>query len=662
VSDPNDNARSIVFDTFREAALARGLLESDNEWSDLLREAAVDRMPGSLRHLFAWVLLHCAPSDPLLLWQQSANHLSLDYLRHIHHQRTIHEAAQDPFGDAPPPTPPNQDAQDAQDAQDQTISRNAALADINRILIEMDSSLSDFAELHAQFTGQDLQEILDDFPEPHQEPPVAINNHARLNQGQRQAFERIVQAIQHQHAPETLFFVDGPGGTGKSFLYNTLIAHVLDQGDHVISVASSGIAALILHGGRTAHSTFKIPLNINSDSTCNIDVQSDLADSIRNASLLIWDEAPMMHKHIFEAVNRTLKDITKNNTPFGGKVVVFGGDFRQIPPVVPRGTQSQIEQASLRFASFWPHVETLKLTENMRVVQDPHNDAFIQFLLRVGEGREPSVTSGSISSLIRIPDQYVFRPIVPDDPNLLHSAEKHFIRTIYPGISTGPLSPEIMADRVLLTPLNATVDLLNSLATDMTPGQSVVYNAMDCIPNEDSPDAGHYSPEFLSTMNPAGLPPFKLELKVGQPIILIRNMNPARGLCNGTRLIVRHLGQKFIEAEIMVGVNQGHSALFPRVPIMNSDHDIAFPIKFRRTQFPIKPAFAITINKSQGQTLNRVGLHLPQPVFSHGQLYVALSRCTSPQHLKILIENGAIEGKQGTYTRNIVYKRLLSEE
>ena len=92
----------------------------------------------------------------------------------------------------------------------------------------------------------------------------------------------------------------------------------------------------------------------------------------------------------------------------------------------------------------------------------------------------------------------------------------------------------------------------------------------------------------------------------------------------------------------------------------NNDDDLAHPIHFRRTQFPIRPAYAITINKAQGQTLNYVGLYLPLPVFGHGQLYVALSRCTSPDNLKILIEDGAIEGHEGVYTRNVVFKRIPS--
>jgi len=104
-----------------------------------------------------------------------------------------------------------------------------------------------------------------------------------------------------------------------------------------LAVATSGIAASLLDGGKTVHSTFKVPLKVDADSTCGIKVNSELGELIRSAELFIWDEAVMAHKHIFSTVDRTFRDLNNSKQFFGNKVMVFGGDFRQILPVVPKG-------------------------------------------------------------------------------------------------------------------------------------------------------------------------------------------------------------------------------------------------------------------------------------------------------------------------------------
>jgi len=146
------------------------------------------------------------------------------------------------------------------------------------------------------------------------------------------------------------------------------------QGRVAIAVASSGIAALLLDGGHTAHSRFKIPVQgLNSTSTCYISRDSELATLLQAAALIVWDEAVMMHMHVFEAVNRSLQDIMVvinpafKFLPFGGLVVVFGGDFRQILLVVPRGTRGDVVAAALNRSSIWQHVRVFKLHTNMRM-------------------------------------------------------------------------------------------------------------------------------------------------------------------------------------------------------------------------------------------------------------------------------------------------------
>ncbi|GMF24254.1 unnamed protein product [Phytophthora fragariaefolia] len=149
-------------------------------------------------------------------------------------------------------------------------------------------------------------------------------------------------AVHNPQPGENLFFIDGPGGTGKSTLLKHILASVRLSGKIAIAVASSGIAALLLMGGRTAHSTFKIPLKPTKKLVCSIHKPSKLKKLFQEASLIIWDEAPMTHRHAFEAVDRSLRDVLNNDEdPFNGKTVVLSGDFRQILPVVVRRTPAE---------------------------------------------------------------------------------------------------------------------------------------------------------------------------------------------------------------------------------------------------------------------------------------------------------------------------------
>lgn len=164
-----------------------------------------------------------------------------------------------------------------------------------------------------------------------------------------------------------------------------------------------------------------------------------------------------------------------------------------------------------------------------------------------------------------------------------------------------------------------------------------------------------YPIEFLNSLNVSGLPPHKLTLKVNQPIILLRNIDPLNGLCNGTRLICRKFYQNLIEAEILIGNFAGKIVYISKSPIILTESNL--PFQFQRLQFPIRPAFAMTINKSQGQTLDFVGLWLKNSVFSHGQLYVALSRVTAKENLKIFLN----PSYNKYLTRNVIYKSVFKD-
>ena len=165
------------------------------------------------------------------------------------------------------------------------------------------------------------------------------------------------------------FFVYGHGGTGKTFLWKIIINKIRSDGKIVLAVASSGIASLLLPGGRTAHSRFKIPLSVDKYSTCQIKKGTQLAKLIEQTSMILWDEAPMNDKYCFEALDKTMKDVFNNfKKLFGGMSVLLGGDFRQILLVKLREGKEVIINATINNFYLWFQCQIFILQQNRRLI------------------------------------------------------------------------------------------------------------------------------------------------------------------------------------------------------------------------------------------------------------------------------------------------------
>ncbi|XP_016168586.1 uncharacterized protein LOC107611142 [Arachis ipaensis] len=217
------------------------------------------------------------------------------------------------------------------------VFTNQLLRDINDILIQHGKQITQYA-LPALTHENDNENSI---PRVIQEelsvevPREDLCSIERLNNDQSKAFKCIMDIIDRRESG--VFFVDGPGGAGKIFLYRAIITELRNKGHIVLVTASSGIAATLLPGSQTAHSRFKIPINTKPSSICNIGKQSDLAKLIRQTTAIIWDEAPMANKKSVQSLDRTLRDILANDMPFREKVMVMGGDFRPVLLVVPKG-------------------------------------------------------------------------------------------------------------------------------------------------------------------------------------------------------------------------------------------------------------------------------------------------------------------------------------
>ena len=292
---------------------------------------------------------------------------------------------------------------------------------------------------------------------------------------QLDAFQYIVNAVDGHLGG--VFFLNGPRGTGKTYVYKTVCHYLQSTGKIVLCVASSGIAALLLPGGRTAHSTFRIPIDtLDAESRCNISKQDGRAELLRAVDLIIWDEAPMQSRFTHEALDRTLRDICDDeSTPFGGKTIVFGGDFQQILPVLLNSTQEDIINASLPRSYLWKHVKILTLHTNMRLAQSTQDEQdFANWLLDVGHGKNIN-RDGTIlfDPDMRVPDT---ESLI--NPTLIKWSLPHYTSSI---VSFSP--PEIPTLMILMPKLLTCSQGRSLSFTVLTPSRRSLVSTLNQSPS-----------------------------------------------------------------------------------------------------------------------------------------------------------------------------------
>ena len=263
--------------------------------------------------------------------------------------------------------------------------------------------------------------------------------------------------------------------------------------------------------------------------------------------------------------------------------VLLGGDFRQVLPVIPKGSRADIVQSCINQSELWKHCKVFRLTRSMRVNEytengelDTRKRDFNRWVLAVGDGKVPAKCKEGEDdpSWIDIPETFLIKSW--DCPI------KQIVAYTYPYFTTRQTDDVYLKERAILTPRNDDADAINDYMFKQLSGESVTYNSADeiCKASTDNLEQhDHYPIEFLNSLNFPGMPPHALHLKTELPIMLLRNINPSKGLCNGTRLLITDLGQFFIHAKVLTGSNIGEDVVIHRIILTYTQSKWPFVLK-----------------------------------------------------------------------------------
>ncbi len=569
----------VIYETFQLACHARGLMSDDSELIATMQEIIeVTVSVDHIRQHFASLLVHSAPRDPLGLFNVFVD----DLCEEVDGQPDI----------------------------------AAALLGIEVFMQNMGRSLCD---ADFGFKLPDTQQQPSS-KRRRRDPSVSVPESVRLRDEllhkftaeQHAALATVVDRVttpQHCNA----FAVIASAGCGKTVFANGLASYFRAQGREVACVAASALAAMLLVGGSTAHSAFRIPIPANEGSMCNVSREERAA--LKRVELIIYDECSMVHADVANTVERTLRDIMHDERPFGGKIFVWTGDFKQLLPVVRFGKGHNF---TIQTCAWWSSVHKIKFSKNWRAALNPVYTAFLE---DVGNGRVEKVV---VPAPCRVDSYAVLIDRVYGD--------------------TFPNGHQILALTL------ETCAEINALCFDKLPGEMTESPAADVY--VDCSDRDAFPPDYIATLPIKGAPPWMLQFKPGARYMCIRNIDPARGLINGTMLQLLAVGRRYIQVQILTGKSAGSCSLLFKTVFTISSEASGVPFTIVRTQYPIIPAYCLSVHKAQGQSLIMVGLVFESDPFTHGQLYTALSRVGG--------WDSVVAIHQGDDIHNVVLKHLLS--
>lgn len=340
----------------------------------------------------------------------------------------------------------------------------------------------------------------------------------------------------------------------------------------------------------------------------------------------------MANRAVLACVEALLRTIMDDERPFGGKIIILLGDFRQTCPVIPYGSKADVIEASLKSSPLWSLFTVVRLVEPIRNAEDPEFAALVD---AIGDGAGPIV----------------------ELPFLEHvQCAEDLIAFVYPAdVLADPLQ---CARFSLLAPTHHQIEYYNRIVLAQIHGDANSFVSTDSLKEADEAGLDLHASilDYVALHTPPGMPPNILNIKTNGVYRLLRNLSLDQSLVKNLRLVVKSIGQHLITVRVVRPSTAGicsydsEDLLLPRITfstVLPSGHTLL------RKQFPMAPAYATTFNSCQGLTLDRVGIDLTVPVFSHGQLYTAMSRVRHRSHCRILLPPGQ------TSTINVTYPEIL---
>ena len=564
-----------TYPTYQEAAVAAGIVKDNDEVYSCFEEAEhfQNMTPGELRTLFVISTLQGFPTLKIL-HEERFKHLLYDDFLHQYDPPNHHAAWNDLLCDFA-----NRFESDGKNLSDYGIPQPKNMK----------------TELEIERYKYDNNEQLSYYNKLCNDVPNTVE--------QQEIFDEIINAVENKLTK--IYYIQGQAGSGKTMLAKKIMAYCRSQQKLCTGCASTGLAATLYEGFETAHSLFKFPViedderDVDTPIECNLLNTSNRLEFLQNVDLILWDEFPSCDREVFEAAYRALNG-------FQDKIVVTMGDMRQIAQVVVHGDKIDVINHSIPSSPLWKEFTIKKFTKNMRLVQTLNNEAsneeqiialhnqrmYAEMILAIGNGKQSTelLEKGYVCDKSRGATTVE----LPNCRRILY--KKEAIMYVFPA----PFNPEMFSKRAILAGTNEEVDEWNNEVQQLNYFQLVSLVSHDELAESDDPHdilRTMLTEDVLNNYNKNGVPPHVLNLKVNDTCIILRNLNKKEGLTNNTRVRIIAITTKCIRVQTLFEKKKTFS-----LPRIRFTFRLPFGRSFelRRTQFPLRLAYSISINKSQG--------------------------------------------------------------